>query len=317
MSSARILLLVVAIVTGGLAAFLATRGGAPEPVTVTEVQQETRARILVASQPIGVGERLNSSVVEWQDWPTGAVRPEYVTFEAEPEAEMKLNGAVARFEFFIGEPIREAKLARSDHGYLSAVIQPGMRAVSVDVTASSGAGGFIVPNDRVDVVLTRGTASGELSETILYNVKVLAIGQRLGELGRTGRTEEGDTDPRAQIFIDETIATLEMAPNQAEAIVNAAEVGELALVLRSVADFAEEIDPLAGNDSAIQMIRFGRPSSVITGNSSAQQALDPNAETPLPVAYQPLNGQSTSSASSSSSTTSAGSSSADGVPVPQ
>lgn len=306
MSSARILLLVVAIVAGGLAAFLATRGGTPEPqtVTVTEVQQEIRSQILVASQPIGVGERLSSKVLEWQDWPKGAVRPEYVTFEAEPEAETKLTGAVARFEIFVGEPIREAKLVRSDQGYLSAVIQPGMRGVSVSVTATSGAGGFIVPNDRVDVILTQDTSAGETSETILFNVKVLAIGQRLGELGQTGGTEEGDADPKSQNFIKETIATLEMAPNQAEAIVNASEVGNLALILRSVADFAEEIDATAGSDSSIQMIRFGQPSSVTTGASSLQRAADPNAAQQMPITVQPLDGQSSSSGGSSPTSTS-------------
>lgn len=300
MSSARILLLVVAIVAGGLAAFLATRGGTPEPaVAEAEIVQEARSRILVASQPIGVGERLSAQVVEWQDWPEGAVRPEYVTFEAEPEADVKLTGAVARFEFFIGEPIREAKLARSDQGYLSAVIQPGMRAVSVDVTASTGAGGFIVPNDRVDVVLTEETDSGQRSETILFNVKVLAIGQRLGELGRTGGDEDGSTDPKSQNFIKETIATLEMAPNQAEAIINASEAGELALVLRSVADFAEEVDANTGSDSTIQMIRFGLPTDVTMGNSTTQ-SISSGATQQMPIAYEPLNGQTSSAISTGS-----------------
>lgn len=307
MSSARILLLVVAIVAGGLAAFLATRGGTPEPaVAEAEIIQEARSRILVASQPIGVGERLSAQVVEWQDWPEGAVRPEYVTFEAEPEADAKLTGAVARFEFFVGEPIREAKLARSDQGYLSAVIQPGMRAVSVDVTASTGAGGFIVPNDRVDVVLTEDSTGSRRSETILFNVKVLAIGQRLGELGRTGGDEDGSTDPKSQNFVKETIATLEMAPNQAEAIINASEVGELALVLRSVADFAEEVDSDSGSDSTIQMIRFGQPTDITMGKSTTQP-IGVDATQAMPIAYEPLNGQASSAGSSSTVSTGSGS----------
>lgn len=284
MRPARILLLVVAIVAGGLAAFLATRGNTPttQTVTVTQVQQEKRTQVLVASQPIGVGERLNAKVLEWQDWPVGAVRPEYVTIEAVPDATEKLTGAVARFEFFIGEPIREAKLARADQGYLSAVIQQGMRAVSIAVTATSSAGGFVVPNDQVDVILTRNTASGEQSETILFNVKVLAIGQRLGELSKSGGNESGEEDPQAKTFQGATIATLELSPRQSETAINAAEVGRLALTLRSVVDFAEKIAPgHQGNSSTIRMIRHGKAINIVTG-----------AESPVatPAAFTPVNG---------------------------
>lgn len=270
MKPARILLLLVAIITGGLAAFLATRGNAPttERVTVTEIKQEARAQVLVAREAIGVGERLKEKVLEWQDWPEGALRPEYVTIKTTPDAMMELDGAVARFEFFPGEPIREAKLARADQGYLSAVITPGMRAVSINVSAATGAGGFIVPNDQVDVVLTRNTDNGEQSETILLNVKVMAIGTRLGELGKSGKGEDdgSDGDTQAKTFSKETIATLELDPVQAEAIINAAEVGNLTLILRSVVDFAEKIDtPIQSKDTSIQMIRYGKPSSIFTG----------------------------------------------------
>src|SRR5690554_3216853 len=155
MRPARIVLLVVALVAGGLAAFLVTRGGTPAPqqqLVTTELIEEAKTQVLVAKAPIGVGERLNADVLEWQDWPQGAVRAEYVTVTAMPQAPADLTGAVARFEFFPGEPIREAKLVRSDQGYLSAVLSEGMRGVSVSVNAASSAGGFIVPNDHVDVV---------------------------------------------------------------------------------------------------------------------------------------------------------------------
>lgn len=104
MKPARILLLVVAIVAGGLAAFLASRGNVPNSQQQAQVMvtQEERTKILVASQPIGVGERLNPQSIEWQDWPKGAVRPEYVTIEAVPDAPQQLTDAVARFEFFVG-----------------------------------------------------------------------------------------------------------------------------------------------------------------------------------------------------------------------
>jgi len=275
MGRARILLLVVAIVAGGLAAFLATRGGqVPDPVTVTEVQQETREQVLVASQPIGVGERLNARVLQWQDWPSGAVRSEYLTKAAAPDATEQLDGAVARFEIFAGEPIREAKLARSDQGYLSAVITPGMRAVSMGVTATSGAGGFITPNDRVDVVLSRDTPNGTQSETLLRNIKVLAIGVRLGELGQSGGADS--EEPEAKTFQNATIATLEVNPRQSETIINASQIGNLSLVLRSVADFAEVIAAgSAGSNSSIRMIRYGKERNILTSSDEAGGGTSP------------------------------------------
>lgn len=299
MSRARILLLVVALIAGGLAAFLATRGSAPPPsVAVTEIREEPKSKVLVASQPIGVGQRLNASVVEWQDWPEGAVRPEYVTISLVPDAPEELTGAVARFEFFPGEPIREAKLARADQGYLSAVIAPGMRAVSIKVTATTGAGGFIVPNDRVDVVLTRNSDQGKVSETILSNVKVLAIGVRLGELGKTGGTEE-DEDPKSQNFTKDTIATVELNPGQSEGIINAAARGDLSLALRSVVDFNEKIDPNAsGRNASVQMIRFGNQISLQTGgglgSASGGSAQDASAIMSEELALSPAIAPTTS-----------------------
>jgi pilus assembly protein CpaB len=226
MKPARILLLVVAIVAGGLAAFLATRGGTPaatQTVEVTQIQQEARSRVLIANRSIGLGQRITADDVSWQDWPQGAVRPEYITSEQVPDAPTQLAGAVARFEIFNGEPIREAKLVRAEQGYLSAVITQGMRAVSIGVTAESASGGFIVPNDRVDVVLTRsGSGSNGVSETILTNVRVLAIGKRLGEMGQTSG---GAEDPSSQVFENAQIATLELSPSQSESVLNAGSAG--------------------------------------------------------------------------------------------
>src|SRR5690606_4395018 len=115
---ARILLIVVAILAGGLAAFLATRGNAPRAdqteVAQAQIEAEPRERVLVASRAIGLGQRLTSDDVSWQDWPEGAVRSEYLTATAVPDAPRQVAGAVARFEFFPGEPIREAKLVNAD-----------------------------------------------------------------------------------------------------------------------------------------------------------------------------------------------------------
>jgi pilus assembly protein CpaB len=255
----RILLLLVAVVAGGGAAFLATQHEAPQVVqAVTEkVIPETRTQILVAKQAIGMGERLSAASVEWQDWPQGAVRPEYITIAATPGAIADMTGDIARFEFFPGEPIRQQKLARAGQGYLSAVLDSGKRGVSVTVAAEAASGGFVVPNDHVDVVLTRVAAGGgQMSTTILDNVRVLAINTRLGETGATGAPAD-PANPRAEVFADHAIATLELDPSQADVIINAGAAGKLSLVLRALVDASVHGGP---SDAAInQTIRMTSP----------------------------------------------------------
>ncbi|OEO29829.1 Flp pilus assembly protein CpaB [Devosia insulae DS-56] len=259
----RIALLVVALVAGGLAAYLTTQTNQPvaQPVAepVTEVVQEARVRVLAARTSIGLGQRLSAETVEWVDWPEGAVRPEYITTAAAPDAITQMSGAMARFEFFPGEPIRADKLALEGDGYLSAVLDSGTRGVSVMVAAASASGGFVVPNDRVDVVLTRskgGESDGQVSDTILRNVRVLAINTRLGETGTTGAAADPE-DPRAEIFANEAIATLQLDPGQSEVIINAATSGRLTLVLRPFVDSSEVAT--AQDRSTNQAIRASSP----------------------------------------------------------
>lgn len=285
MKPARMILLLVALVAGGLAAFLVTRGGDPVTTTqvVTEVVPENKTQVLVAKTPIGMGERLSPESVEWVDWPEGALRADYVTVSAMPEAPASLAGAVARFEFFPGEPIREAKLVRSDQGYLSAVLTEGMRGVSVGVSAVSAAGGFIVPNDHVDVVLTSQSELGSRSEVVLANVRILAIGKRLGQVGASGgQTEEEVTagaTPAAVTFDDVAIATLELDPAQAETLINASTRGQLSLTLRSVADFSADatIAQQANSNQTVRVFRFGREQSVLSGNATQTEAMTQTA----------------------------------------
>lgn len=269
MGVSRIILLVVALLAGGLAAFLAMRGTAPEQVVVegpTQVIEEQKAKVLVAKIAIGVGQRITAESIEWQNWPEFAVRPEYISEAVTPDAKTGMLDAVARFEIFPGEPIIEKKLVHSNQGYLSAVLPKGMRGVSVPVDANSAAGGFILPNDRVDVVLSRGG----VSQTILANVKVLAIGTRLGETGTTGEKADPE-NPKADVFQGGTIATLELTPAQGELIINSAKVGSLSVALRSVADFAAVPGDDVQNETsrAIRMIRFGIGTDVMPMSSGS------------------------------------------------
>lgn len=273
MKPTSIVLLLVALIAGGLAAYLATQQSGP--VQVVEgprtVVQEAKAQILVATAPIGVGQRLSPATVQWADWPEGAVRDDYITVAERPEALTDITGAVARFEIFPGDPIIEQKLVRTGQGYMSAVLDKGKRGVSVAVEAASASGGFIMPNDHVDVISSRQSATGLVSETILTNIKVLAIDARLGETGTTG--EPPDPDNPNAVFQSGAIATLELDPGQAEAVVNAAQVGTVSLALRSIADFQGGPEAAAQRTSQnVRLIRFGEPTTVMAGRNETASA---------------------------------------------
>lgn len=254
----RIVLLLVALIAGGSAAYLTTMGprpvAAPTPEVVAEVIKEPRLRVLVAKAAISIGQRLSPDAIGWEDWPEGSVLDDYITAEAEPAAAETLSAAVARFEFFPGDPIREQKLVRDAQGYLSAVLEPGMRGVSVAVSAVAASGGFISPNDRVDVVLTR-SGGVEASETVLRSVRVLAINSQLGQAGATGTDEAAEAGRPPQFA--EAIATLELDADGAQVIIGATALGQLTLVLRSMSDF--EASESATDVRANQAIRLTSP----------------------------------------------------------
>lgn len=271
----RLALVLIALVAGGLAAYLATQTGAPVTETVVaapapapapEAAPVASSQILVARAAIGIGQRLSAETVEWQDWPADKLRPEYVTVAATPDAITEMTGTAARFEFFPGEPIRQDKLALPGQGYLSAVLTAGMRAVAVSITPNSASGGFIVPNDRVDVLLTRAIGGQTASETVLRNVRVLAINQRLGETGTTGAPADVE-DPRAEIFAGGAIATLELDANQAEIIASSGQMGQISLALRAMDDYAAAEAENAANAA----IRITSPFWAGTGSTSTPQ----------------------------------------------
>lgn len=283
MKPSQIVVILLALSAGGLAAFLATRGDAPAPVEQAMAPQpKADGNVLVARADIGVGERLTASDLEWRPWPQDALNAQYITKASMPDAVTQLEGSVARFEIFSGDPIRDDKLVKTDQGYLSAVLEKGMRGVSVSVSADSGSGGFIVPNDHVDVISTHSSANGQVSETVLENVKVLAIGKRLGEKGSTGAPPDGSADPSAQVFDNTAIATLELDPSQAQVLVNAGQSGKLSLVLRSIADFADNDTGSPVGTQAVKVIRFGRETSVQAG-AVAQNDISVNAAAFVPT----------------------------------
>jgi pilus assembly protein CpaB len=262
---ANIVLLAVALIAGGGAAFLAlqpppgssavTAQIVAPPVPETVMVEEPMAKVLVARTNIGIGERLSDKSVEWIDWPEDALREEFMVAEA-ADADTGVADAVARYEFVAGEPIREAKLTRAAEGFLSAVLEPGTRAVAVSVSAASASGGFVLPNDRVDIVHTVSVNERQVSTTILSNIRVLAINSSLGEPGGDEDSEEAD-EAKSRTFA-KALATLSLTQRQAEVVISATEAGRLSLVLRPTADVAE-IAPEDGSSAANEAIRLSSP----------------------------------------------------------
>lgn len=254
----RIILISVALIAGGVAAYLASQLNAAAPVVapvVTETIPAPMTKVLVAKDVIGIGERVTASAIEWIDWPDSALRTEFVTSTASPDALTEMEGAVARSEILPGEPILQQKLATPGGSYLAGVLESGMRGVSVPVTAASASGGFIAPNDRVDVVWTRTLEAIKVTETILRNVRVLAINGKLGP--EEGEAAEATEEQSGASFAGETLATLELNTTQSELLINAMSVGELTLVLRSITDLSDSLT--TEERAANQSIRASSP----------------------------------------------------------
>jgi len=252
----RLALLGLALVAGGIAAYFATTIDQPAPPvtpapTVVQVAAPVAPppapmlQILVAKTQIALGQRLSPETVEWKNWPTDAMRDDYITAQARPSAVTDMTGGIARFEFFPGEPIRAQKLTAPGDGYLSAVLSPGELGVSIPVQPDIAAGGFIQPNDHVDILLTQPVGGSQVAKTLLSNVRVLAIAHRLGEVGAPPTAdEEGNPDEPADggttpaTFGEAVVATLALDSEQAEIITSARNAGSLSLVLRSMSDFS-------------------------------------------------------------------------------
>jgi pilus assembly protein CpaB len=258
----RVLVLAVALVAGGIAAYLALNlgpEGTPAPTVVELAPQIQSQDVLVAAADIGQGEKLSEENIRWQRWPDDAMNPTYIQKQTRPDAVEALKGSIVRSQFVVGEPIREVKLARPGSGFLSAILPAGQRAVAVRVSANNTAGGFILPGDRVDVVQTvaqQSSADGpaeNVSITILENIKVLAIDQTVGE-------QEGEA-----VVVGKT-ATLELDPAQVELITSAEATGTLSLALRSMADAAEVVGSQDGRrqSGTVRIYRAGRGQTTTT-----------------------------------------------------
>jgi pilus assembly protein CpaB len=255
MNRARIIVLTIAICAGGVAAYLAS-GSDSTPPAAAPVAQLPTVDVLVAKSDINLGQTVTPNEMQWQTWPAAAASNSFIRQKDRPDAMKEITGSIARSPFIAGEPIREPKLIKANgSGFMAAILPQGMRAVSTEISAETGAGGFILPNDRVDVILTRREknpdpkASGDLvvPQILLSNVRVLAIDQAPKE-------KDGQNS-----VIGKTV-TLELKPEQATILAGARQAGTLSLALRSIADVNQvevAVDDRSRPTGSINVVRYG------------------------------------------------------------
>jgi len=275
MNAVRIAILAAAALAAVAVAFFVRQAmSSNETPQVVEVEQRPAVRILAARRDVEIGERISAADFYWQAWPDEALAPGYIV-ENRGQTIADFAGSVVRAPISQGEPITGRRLVQpGDAGFMAAVLTPGMRAVAVPISAETGAGGFILPNDRVDVIVSfeeeaegrRGSSRAFVARTIVENARVLAIDQSF--------TSDADDD----VAVGET-ATLELTPDQARAVSVAVARGEIALVLRSLTDNSGAPVLVSGGElpeqpaqsyqerrsSSVTLIRYGRAQQVALG----------------------------------------------------
>jgi pilus assembly protein CpaB len=227
--------LIIAVGTAFAARSLLLGGTTPE-VTAATPQEPTGPKVLVAQRALPAGTIITADALGYQRWPEEMVQDAYF-IDGESDVN-KLLGTVVRFPVTAGEPVTQGSLVSpGDRGFLAAALGPGMRAVTVPVSVKTGVAGFVFPGDRVDLVLTQ-TVSGEgrpleAAETVLRNLRVLA----------TDQSTEQVTDEKGKTVVQTfRTVTLEVTPGIAEKIAVAQNIGELTMVLRSIADNQAELE---------------------------------------------------------------------------
>ena len=255
MNTQRVIVLGLALVAAGGAAFLVRGllGGGTPPVQAKAAPAIAMSEVLVANANLSPGQALQPEQVRWQKWPTASLDPSFITHQAAGSEAQAVKGTVVRAPILAGQPITNTSIVHGEgSGFLAATLSEGMRAVSITISADSSAGGFILPNDRVDIILTRKpetTAGRGFAKTILSDLRVLAVDQTFRQEKDT-RTVVGKT------------ATVEATPEQVEIISGAGLSGQLSLSLRPLSDANSAGHEVAQKrraavDGPISVIRYG------------------------------------------------------------
>ena len=256
MNLQRMLILGLAAIAAGAAALIVRGlmgGGAPQ--VQASLPRVVTQQVLVAASDLQAGEHLNGSEVKWQNWPKNSIDSSFITSKNAPNPQAAVNGTVVRAPIVAGQPITNANIVHSDAaGVMAASLTPGTRAIAIPVTTETGAGGFILPNDRVDVLASIQVSDNPKryrSVTLVENLRVLAMDQTYKE------------DKNQKVVVAKT-ATLEVTPDQAQLVMAAQTSGTLSLALRSLADssasaLAASALGSGAKQGPVAILRYGLP----------------------------------------------------------
>jgi pilus assembly protein CpaB len=261
MNPRRLVVLLLAFVAAGGTALLVGRllgSGPPKADAHPVAPAMAMSEVLVAATNLQPGTPLAAGQVQWQKWPSASVNPGFIVGSRGGSPDAAVAGAVVRAPIVTGEPITFAKIVKSDAtGFMAAMLQPGMRAVSITASVASIAGGFILPNDRADIISTQTTNDNPkrvVSRIVLSDVRVLAIDQA--------------SDNRNQKAVAEVkTVTLELSPSQSGLLASAQAAGTLSLALRGLGERATALNGKApsaksdtktdGDSGQVTIIRYG------------------------------------------------------------
>jgi pilus assembly protein CpaB len=281
MNSKRIVFLLLAVIVAGATAFLARAWLQAERAAIAAqmggarpaAQAKPAVQVLVARNGVRAGQLIKPEDLRWQAWPQGTLPPTYIL-----EGKRQISdfiGAVARTPLSVGQPIVETDIVMpGSRGFLAAVLKPGLRAVSVPVTATTAVSGFIYAGDRVDVLLTH-TLNGpngqhSATETILRNARVIAMDQKV------------DFAPGDKPDVAKT-ATLELTAKQTEIVTLTVKMGDLSLALRSIQDMDEDEREAGNSEDATAELGF----SYTHDTQVSRLIKDPTPETKPPEVAKP------------------------------
>lgn len=271
MSPTRLLILGIGFVAAIVAAVMVvnlTSSSAPETIRqVIKVPTIETTKILVADKRLNRGDVIKSGSLKWTEWPASSVTKKHITQSAQPDALEKFTGDTVRLTMEQGDPAQSSKFVKQGQGFMASVLEKGKRAVATNVSPGTAAGGFILPDDRVDVMMTRsvdGGGSGEQSFNtvpVLRNVRVLAIDQQI---------QEKDGEP---VVVGKT-ATLELTDEQVRILTVTQQVADsITLALRSIRDAEEPAsadgvfllgNPDGSQKDTISIVRYGKATTVKT-----------------------------------------------------
>lgn len=260
MNSRRLVVLLLAAGAAGVVALMVrglVGGGTKDAEAKVQPPPVALTQVLVAATRLEPGQPIVPAQVRWQQWPQKGIDASFIVQNGGASSASIVEGTYARAPIVEGEPVTFQKIVKAQGGsFMAATLAPGMRAVSIAVSVASVAGGFVQPNDRVDLMLTMITGDSPkrgITKTVLSNVRVLAVDQA--------------ADNKNKAVSDVKTVTLELTPEQARSTTLAQAMGTLSLALRSLGDVETasnekpnadgKAKPQGEDNGMVQVLRYG------------------------------------------------------------